>query len=102
MWVSIDLCIVPLGVQDSMAPYIAICQEIIENNGLDYELGPNGTALEGEWEEVFECVKACHNAIHSSGVVRIYTTLKVNTRTDREQSFREKVPKVEAVISSHD
>ena len=99
MWVSIDLCIVPLGVETSLAPYIAICKEIFDKKGLDYEIGPNGTALEGQWEEVFDCVKDCHKAIHGSGAVRIYTTLKVNTRSDREQSFREKVPKVKAFLS---
>ena len=97
MWVSIDLCLVPLGVSSSLAPYIAICQDVIKSKGLSYELGPNGTALEGEWEAVFECVKECHEEVHKHGVVRIYTTLKVNTRNDRDQSFREKVRKVESV-----
>ena len=61
-------------------------------------MGPNGTAIEGEWEGVFECVKQCHQEVHRLGVSRIYTTLKVNTRTDRLQSFREKVPSVTSRI----
>jgi len=92
MWVSLDLGIVPFWNQDSMAPYIAICHKIFENEVLENELGQNGTALEGEFEEICECFKAWNNAIHASGVIRIYTTLKVNTRIDREQSFREKGP----------
>ncbi len=94
MWVSIDLCLVPLGVGISLSPYIATCQRVIEQTGLDYELGPNGTALEGEWEEVFSCVRACHEAIHKLGASRIYSTIKVNTRIDRKQSFRQKVSSV--------
>ncbi|KGG12224.1 MULTISPECIES: MTH1187 family thiamine-binding protein [Prochlorococcus] len=94
MWVSIDLCLLPLGVGDSLSPYIAACKEIIEEKGLDYELGPNGTAIEGDWEEVFQCVKACHEVVHSLGANRIYSALKVNTRNDRYQSFREKVQSV--------
>ena len=94
MWVSIDLCLVPLGVGVSLSSYVHTCQKIIEEFGLEYELGPNGTAIEGEWEQVFLCVKACHKAVHALGVNRIYTTLKINTRTDRKQSFREKVPSV--------
>lgn len=96
MWVSIDLCIVPIGVGVSLSPYIRASKEVIENHKLDYELGPNGTAIEGEWEDVFLCIKNCHEEIHRLGANRIYTTLKVNTRTDRKQSFREKVPSVEA------
>ena len=91
MFVSIDLCIVPIGVGISLSPYIAKCQEVLERTGLDYELGPNGTAIEGEWEEVFECVRACHCAVHELGALRIYTSVKINTRTDKKQSFSEKV-----------
>ena len=97
MWVSIDFCLVPLGVGTSLSPYIAACQKIIEKEGLDFELGPNGTAIEGDWEKVFKCVRSCHQEIHRLGADRIYTTLKVNTRIDRRQLFREKVP---SVISS--
>ena len=100
MWVSVDLCLVPLGVGTSLSPYIAACQEIIKLRGLDYELGPSGTALEGEWEEVFDCVQACHMRVHELGASRIYTTLKINTRSDRNQSFREKVPKVKSYLSA--
>ncbi len=99
MKVSIDLTIVPLGVGNSLSQYIAACKVEIEKRGLDYELGPNGTAIEGEWDEVFECVKACHEALHSIGIIRIFSTLKVNTRIDREVSFRAKVDSVNACIS---
>tara|TARA_Y100001968_G_C19030348_1_gene559525 strand:- start:316 stop:615 length:300 start_codon:yes stop_codon:yes gene_type:complete len=94
MWVSVDFCLVPLGVGISLSPFIAACQKIIEKEGLDFELGPNGTAIEGEWNEVFECVRSCHEQVHKLGADRIYTTLKVNTRIDRHQSFHDKVPSV--------
>jgi len=97
MWVSVDLCVVPLGVGVSLAPYVAACQAEIKKAGLDHELGPNGTAIEGEWDEVFACIQACHAAVHDRGAPRVYTTLKVNTRTDRRQSFREKVASVHGV-----
>ena len=41
-----------------------------------------------------ECVRACHDALHGMGVPRIYTTLKLNTRIDRQQAFHEKVETV--------
>ncbi len=96
MWTSIDLCVIPIGAGVSLSPYLAACKEIIKQTGLDYEMGPNGTAIEGEWEEVFSCVKACHEAVHQIGATRIYTTLKVNTRIDKRQSFRDKVKSVES------
>lgn len=95
MRVSVDLCLVPLGVGVSLAPYVATCQEVLEASGLDYELGPNGTAIEGDWDAVFACVRACHARLHQDGVPRIHATLRVNTRIDREQSFRDKVESVQ-------
>ena len=91
MWVSIDFCIVPIGVGVSLSSYIKACLSIIEEQKLEYELGPNGTSIEGEWDKVFECVKKCHELVHSKGAPRIYTTLKVNTRTDKKQFFKDKV-----------
>ena len=38
MWVSVDLCVVPLGVGVSLAPYVAACQQQIEAAGLDLSL----------------------------------------------------------------
>ena len=98
MWVSVDFCLIPLGTEVSLAPFVAACQRVIAQTGLDYELGANGTSIEGEWEAVFDCVKACHDEIHSLGINRIFTSLKINTRTDKKQSFREKAPKVQQIL----
>ena len=51
MFVSIDLCLVPIGVGTSLSPYIKECIEVIKNEGLKYELGANGTAIEGDWDK---------------------------------------------------
>ncbi len=101
MWVSIDLCLIPIGVGVSLSPYIKSCLSIIEEHKLEYELGPNGTSIEGEWDQVFECVKNCHEVVHRKGAPRVYTTLKVNTRTDKKQLFKEKVHSVRAWVKNN-
>mgnify|MGYP006265094997 FL=1 len=63
-----------------------------------YELGPNGTAIEGPWDDVLSCVRLCHETLHGMGAPRIYSTLKLNTRIDRSQSFLEKVSSVERAL----
>tara|TARA_Y100001968_G_C19134520_1_gene608387 strand:- start:215 stop:487 length:273 start_codon:yes stop_codon:yes gene_type:complete len=85
---------VPIGVGVSLSPYIKDCLSVIKEHNLEYELGPNGTAIEGEWDQVFECIKKCHIVVHSKSVPRVYSTLKINTRTDKKQLFREKVNSV--------
>ena len=39
-------------------------------------------------------VKACHQEVHNMGRARITSTLKIGTRTDREQSLDDKVSSV--------
>ncbi len=94
MFVSVDLCLVPIGVGTSLSPYIKECKQIIEDSKLTHQLGPNGTAIEGEWEDVFKCIKKCHEKIHKKGAPRIYTTIKVNTRIDKLQRFKDKIKSV--------
>ena len=97
-WLSVDLCVVPIGVGVHLSPYIAACQRVIEAAGLEHELGPNGTAIEGPWDEVMACVRSCHDAMHTMGAPRVYTKMKLNTRTDRHQTFQDKVASVERAL----
>ncbi len=102
MIVSVDLCIIPIGVGVSLSPFIAICQKEIEKSGLTYQLEANGTSIEGEWEKVFGCIKSCHEKIHQAGAPRIHTSVKVNSRTDKIESFKEKVKKVNSALAKID
>lgn len=95
MHVIIDLCVVPVGVGVSVSEHVAACLEVIRQAGLKHELHAYGTNIEGEWEQVFDVVRRCHEAVHAMGAPRITTTIKVGTRIDREQTMEEKVRSVE-------
>ena len=92
----VDLTVVPIGVGVSLSSYVAACEEILQQAGLKTTLHPNGTAIEGEWDAVMAAVKACHEKVHAMGAPRVFTTLKIGTRTDREQSLEDKVNSVVA------
>jgi len=94
MHVTVELCVVPLGVGTSLSEYIAACQRVLEEAGLRYELHAYGTNIEGDWDAVFAAVRRCHEAVHALGAPRIFTSLKVGTRTDREQGLQDKVDSV--------
>jgi uncharacterized protein (TIGR00106 family) len=94
MKVMVDLCVVPLGVSVSVSKFIAQCQRIINDAGLESQLHPYGTVIQGEWDEVMTVVKSCHEKVHAMGAPRISTTLKIGTRTDREQSMQDKMDSV--------
>ena len=68
--------------------------KVLEEAGLSHQLHAYGTNIEGEWDEVFAAIKLCHERVHAMGAPRITTSIKVGTRTDREQSMQEKVDSV--------
>ncbi|MBN1566432.1 MAG: MTH1187 family thiamine-binding protein [Acidobacteria bacterium] len=95
MKVIADFCIIPLGVGVSLASYVAECEKILANAGLKIRLHSNGTDIEGEWEQVMQAVKACHQKLHETGVPRITSILHIGTRVDREQTLEDKIRSVE-------
>jgi uncharacterized protein (TIGR00106 family) len=94
MKVLVDLCIVPIGVGVSLSSYIAACEKVLTEAGLKTSLHSYGTNIEGDWDEVFAAVKRCHEVIHAMGAPRITTTIKLGTRTDRNQTMEDKIKSV--------
>ncbi len=94
MNVMVDICIVPLGVGVSVSDYIVECQRIFEKANLSHEMHPYGTNVEGEWDKVMAAVKACHEKVHEMGAPRITSSMRLGTRTDREQSMQDKLVSV--------
>jgi uncharacterized protein (TIGR00106 family) len=88
-----------MGVGVSVSKYVADCQRIFEEHGLSYEMHAWGTNVEGPWDDVFAAIKACHERAHDKGAPRISSTIKVGTRTDRDQRMREKVTSVEKKLN---
>lgn len=95
MKVIMDLCVVPIGVGVSVSPYIAACERILTDAGLKTQLHAYGTNIEGDWDIAFAAVKRCHEVVHEMGAPRISTTIKLGTRTDRDQTMDQKVKSVE-------
>ena len=90
----IDLCVVPIGVGVSVSAYVAACERVLQEAGLEHTLHAYGTNIEGEWDAVFAAVRRCHEVVHDMGAPRVFTTLKVGTRTDRAQSMQDKLDSV--------
>lgn len=94
MKVIADLCVVPMGVGVSVSRYVIACERVLEEAGLRTHLHAYGTNIEGEWDQVMAAVKRCHEVVHEMGAPRITTSLKIGTRTDREQTMQQKVDAV--------
>lgn len=100
MKVIVDLCVVPLGVGVSVSKYVALCQKILQEAGLQTRLHAYGTNIEGDYDQVFSAIRRCHEEIHAAGAPRISTTIKLGTRVDRDQTMVDKLRSVEEKLAA--
>ncbi len=94
MHVIADLCVVPIGVGVSVSKYVAACEKVLKEAGLETHLHAYGTNVEGEYDEVFAALRRALERVHEMGAPRISCTIKLGSRTDREQSAADKVASV--------
>ena len=90
-----EIQVIPIGAGVSVRKEVMRAHRLIEESGLKVQLHSYGTNVEGEWDTVMAAVKRCHEVVHEMGAPRISTTLRVGTRTDRDQTMDDKVTSVE-------
>ena len=79
-----ELSIFPLDKGESVSPFVARALRIIEASGIDYRLGPMGTCIEGEWDDVIRIARECMDALMAD-CSRVYMVLKVGLPRRPEQ-----------------
>ncbi|HPT24816.1 MAG TPA: MTH1187 family thiamine-binding protein [Bryobacteraceae bacterium] len=95
-----DVCVIPIGIGTSVSKEVTACERVFAEAGLKHRLHAYGTNIEGEWDDVVGAIKRCHEALHEMGVVRISTTIRIGTRTDRDQTMEDKIRSVEQQLDA--
>ncbi|MFH1913058.1 MAG: MTH1187 family thiamine-binding protein [Pseudomonadota bacterium] len=93
MSVIVQLSVFPLHVQGSLAPQVARVVEVIRASGLPFQLGPMGTSIEGEWDEIMAVVNACYRELEPD-FDRIYLSFTADSRRGRQGGLASKVSSV--------
>jgi len=87
-----QLTVVPLGSgATSLSDAVAGVLKAIAATGIQYELTPMSTILEGSLAEIYRAVQAAHEAAFAGGVARVSTSLTIDDRRDRPIDARHKV-----------
>ena len=89
----IDFSIFPVDKGESVSPYAARVVTIIRDSGLQYKIGPMGTTIEGEWEELMSIVTRCFKELKKD-CRRIYMSIKVDYREGGSHRIAGKVKSV--------
>ncbi|KAI1799922.1 hypothetical protein F4811DRAFT_565157 [Daldinia bambusicola] len=83
----------------SVAEEVAEVQKLLKASGLTYTMHSAGTTVEGSWDEVMKVIGQAHSVVHSKGVVRVQSSMRVGTRTDKKQTAADKVKRVEDLLA---
>jgi uncharacterized protein (TIGR00106 family) len=92
-----ELTVIGLGRSDpSASEYIAeIQRRLAGQSKVHYRLGAMGTELEGSTEDILAVVAELLRVPLELGLPRAYSVLKLDERTDKEQTLEDKVRSVE-------
>src|SRR6056297_536176 len=96
-----EVTVVPLGTKEtSLSKYVAGCHKVLKKQDkVEYELTPMGTILEGNLDDIFDIVKKLHEVPFEDGAKRVYTTLNIDDRRDRNGSMKQKLNSVNNKLS---
>ena len=95
----IAVAIAPFGEGEELSEYVAEAVKIIRESGLKNRTTSMFTEIEGEYDEVMDCVKRATFALTERGI-RTEVILKADIRPGHENMMDGKVEKVDAILGS--
>jgi uncharacterized protein (TIGR00106 family) len=92
--VLLEFSMAPAGKGESVSAYVARILDVIDKSGVDYQLTPMGTILEGEWDACMGVVTSCFRELERD-CSRIALNLKIDYRAGPAGRLHSKTAKVE-------
>ena len=95
--VLLEFAMAPAGQGDSYSASVSRILDVIDKSGVDYQLTPMGTILEGEWDVVMGVVAKCFRTLEPD-FDRISMTMKMDYRKGPAGRLRSKTDKMKTLL----
>jgi uncharacterized protein (TIGR00106 family) len=79
MQVMVFFSIHPIGHGPHVGDAVHQAIGIIQESGLEHDVGPSGTTLLGRWDDVFAVLRRCHEALGEDGA-RVSSLVKIDQK----------------------
>ena len=89
----IAVAIAPFGVGDELSEHVAEACRVIKESGLKYKTTSMFTEIEGDWDEVMDCVKKATFVLAEKGI-RTEVILKADIRPGYENTMEGKMERL--------
>ncbi len=77
-----EFVVIPSVSEDKVNEIVDRAIKVVEESGLKYEVGANGTTIEGDLERIIEVIKQAHIVARDSGSGRVYTIIKIDDKVN--------------------
>ena len=82
----VEVSVTPLGTAGAgVSEFVAGCLRLVEKSGLNYQLTPMGTIIEGDLDKIFLLLRQMHESPFVAGSGRVSTLIKIDDRRDRQE-----------------
>lgn len=89
-----EISIVPVGGDGRMSDEVARAVDVIHESGLPYRLAPGATFVEGEWDEVMNVLRRCHERVREM-TPHVVTSIRIEDDAQQRDQLEENVASVE-------
>ena len=93
--------IIPIGTSSpTVGEFIVEAIKVLEEEGVEYEVGAMSTVIEGELEQILDVIKKMHDASFRKGIKRVVTTVTLDDRRDKPASSKTKIQAVQSQLGA--
>jgi len=91
-----EISVIPIGTASpSLSRYVAAVIRVLQEAGLEYELGAMGTVVVGELDHLLAVARKMHEQPFLMGAERVASTIKLDDRRDKPLSIQGKLRAVQ-------
>lgn len=95
-----EISVMPMGKDEaSLGDVVVEVLKVAEREGLNYEVNPMGTTLEGDVDMLLRVAREMHEVCFSMGYPRAQTVIHIDERRDKELTMKYKVESVKAKLA---
>ncbi len=93
----VEFSIYPL-FKEHMSKDVAKVIETLQQTGLPYRLGPMSTSVEGDWDQVMEAIRRCHQLV-ALDCDRVLTIITIDDRKNQPHHLSDMISSVEQQLA---
>lgn len=88
----LEISVVPVGTNStSFSSHVTNAVSLIKQKGLNYQITPTATVIEGEIDQLLDVAKDIHQNAIANGASRVITNISIDHRTDKNMDMDHQV-----------